>query len=252
VLKVNANFSLKTNSNADQLKELNKQELVQEQSIPLLQRNDYQTHFTEIKIDPLPQGNYILLSSTGKEFNLGTNKIGYIHFVVADWVYFKDNEHYFIREYASGKPVDQAQVKIFETKYDYKTSITNKQLLHQTQTNENGQFSIPQKLNGNTQIEVTKKKSKLVFNNYEYRYQEFNNQPNERVKYEQNNRRIYFFTDRSIYRPGQLVQFKGIALTKDYDTKYSKMVEEKNPIRIYLTNANRQKIDSLLLYRKMN
>ena len=113
VFKVNANFSLKTNSNADQLKELNKQELVQEQVIPLLEANDYQTHYTEIKIDPLPNGNYIVLSSTGKEFNLGTNKIGYIHFVVADWVYFKDNEHYFIREYASGKPVDQAQVKIF-------------------------------------------------------------------------------------------------------------------------------------------
>lgn len=247
VFNVKANFNFKSETNPDQLKELINQELVQEQAIPLLQAKDYQTHFTEIKIDPLPQGNYIVLSSTGKDFNLAVNKIGYMHFTVADWVYFKDNNHYFIREYATGKPVEQAQVKIFETKYDYKTSTTSKQLLHQTQTNENGQFSILQKLNGNTQIEVNKKKTQLIFSEYEYRYQEFNNQPNERDTYEQNYRRVYFFTDRSIYRPGQAVQFKGIAITKDYDTKYSKIVEEKKPVKIYLTNANRQRIDSLLL-----
>jgi hypothetical protein len=247
VFKVNANFNLKTNSSTNQLKELTKQKLVQEQAIPLLQAKDYQTHYTEIKIDPLPQGNYIVLSSTGKDFNLAVNKIGYMHFTVADWVYFKDNSHYFIREYATGKPVEQAQVKIFETKYDYKTSITSTQLIQQTQTNENGQFSIPQKLNGNTQIEINKKKSQLIFSEYEYRYQEYNNEQNEKNNYEQNNRRIYFFTDRSIYRPGQVVQFKGIAITKDYDTKFSKVVEEQKPVKIYLTNANRQRIDSLLL-----
>ena len=38
------------------------------------------------------------------------------------WVYFKDNNHYFIRDYSTGKPINQADVKIFETKYDYKTS----------------------------------------------------------------------------------------------------------------------------------
>lgn len=247
VFKVNANFNLKINTSTNQLKELIKQKLVQEQAIPLLQANDYQTHYTEIKIDPLPQGNYIVLTSTGKDFNLATNKIGYMHFAVADWVYFKDNNHYFIREYATGKPVEQAQVKIYETKYDYKTVTTNRVLIHQTETNENGQFSIPQKLNGNTQIEINKKKSQLLFSEYEYRYQEINNQPNERITYEQNNRRIYFFTDRSIYRPGQAVQFKGIAITKDYDTKFSKVVEEQNPVKIYLTNVNRQRIDSLLL-----
>ncbi|OYZ01038.1 MAG: hypothetical protein B7Y37_09090 [Sphingobacteriia bacterium 28-36-52] len=247
VLKVNTNFTLKTNSSDNQIKELLKQELVQEQTIPLLQANDYQTHYTEIKIDPLPQGNYIVLTSTGKDFSLAVNKIGYMHFAVADWVYFKDNNHYFIRAYSTGKPVEQAQVKIYETKYDYKSVTTNTVLIHQTETNKNGQFSIPQKLNGNTQIEVNKKKSQLIFSEYEYRYQEFSNQPNERITYEQNNRRIYFFTDRSIYRPGQAVQFKGIALTKDYDTKFSKIVEEKNPVKIYLTNANRQRIDSLLL-----
>ena len=247
VFKVNANFNLKTNSTSNQLKELTQQELVQVQAIPLLQANDFQTHFTEIKIDPLPQGNYIVLTSTGKDFNLASCKIGYLHFAVADWVYFKDNKHYFIREYATGKPVEQAQVKIFETKYDYKTALTSIQYIQQTKTNENGQFSIPQKLNGNTRIEINKKKSQLIFSEYEYRYQEFNNQQNERNNYEQNNSRVYFFTDRSIYRPGQAVQFKGIALTKDYDTKYSKVVAERSPVKIYLTNANRQRIDSLLL-----
>ncbi len=247
IFKVPFNFQLKFNNTANQLKEITNQKLVQEQAIPLIQTKDYQTHFTEIKIDPLQQGNYIVLTSTGKDFNLAINKIGYVHFSVADWVYFKDNNHYFIRDYSTGKPINQAEVKIFETKYDYKTSTTLTQLIQQTQTNENGQFSIPQKLNGNTQIEINKKKSQLIFSEYEYRYQEYNNQPNEKTNYEQNNRRIYFFTDRSIYRPGQLVQFKGIALTREFDTKYSKVVVDKNPVKIYLLNTNRQRIDSLLL-----
>lgn len=247
IFKVPFNFQLRFNNTANQLKEINNQKLVQEQAIPLIQTNDYQTHFTEIKIDPLQQGNYIVLTSTGKDFNLITNKIGYVHFAVSDWVYYKDNNHYFIRDYSTGKPVNQAEVKIFETKYDYKTSTTSTQLIQQTQTNENGQFSIPQKLNGNTQFEINKKKSQLIFSEYEYRYQEYNNQPNEKTNYEQNNRRIYFFTDRSIYRPGQLVQFKGIALTREFDTKYSKVVVDKNPVKIYLLNTNRQRIDSLLL-----
>ena len=250
VFKVNANFTLKTNSSEQQIREILKQDLSQEQTIPLLQANDHQRHFTEIKINPLAQGNYILLTSTGKDFNLALDKMGYLHFAVSDWIYFKDNNYYFIREYASGKSVVQAQVKIYETKYDYKTSTNNTQLIQQTETNENGQFNIPQKLNGNTQIEINKKKTQLSFSEYEYRenrYQEFSSQPNERINYEQNNRRMYFFTDRSIYRPGQLVQFKGIALTKDYDTKFSKIVTQRNPVRIYLTNTNGQRVDSLSL-----
>lgn len=247
IFKVPINFQLRFNNTANQLKEIINQKLVQEQAIPLIQTKDYQTHFTEIKIDPLQQGNYIVLTSTGKDFNLITNKIGYVHFAVSDWVYYKDNNHYFIRDYSTGKPVNQAEVKIFETKYDYKTSTTSTQLIQQTQTNENGQFSIPQKLNGNTQFEINKKKSQLIFSEYEYRYQEYNNEQNEKNNYEQNNRRIYFFTDRSIYRPGQLVQFKGIALTRDYDTKHSKIIADKKPVKIYLLNTNRQRIDSLLL-----
>lgn len=247
VFKVPFNFQLKFNTTTNQLKELTIQKKVQEQAIPLIQTNDYQTHFTEIKIDPIQQGNYIILTSTGKDFNLSADKIGYIHFSVSDWIYYKDNNYYFIRDYSTGKPINQAEVKIFETKYDYKTSITSTQLIQQTQTNENGQFSIPQKLNGNTQIEINKKKSQLIFSEYEYRYQEYNNEQNEKNNYEQNNRRIYFFTDRSIYRPGQLVQFKGIALTRDYDTKHSKVIANKKPVKIYLLNTNRQIIDSLLL-----
>ena len=30
---------------------------------------------------------------------------------------------------------------------------------------------------------------------------------------------VFLFTDRSIYRPGQLVYFKGIGVTKDYENK---------------------------------
>ena len=59
--------------------------------------------------------------------------------------------------------------------------------------------------------------------------------------------KIFLFTDRSIYRPGQLVYFKGIGVTQDYKTKKNQLLATKDSIKIFLNDANSQKVDSVKL-----
>src|SRR6185369_5662148 len=65
------------------------------------------------------------------------------------------------------------------------------------------------------------------------------------VNFEKTNNRVFFFTDRSIYRPAQTVFFKGIAVTKDYKTKLSRIINSKDSGWVYLIDANGKTIDSL-------
>ncbi len=56
-------------------------------------------------------------------------------------------------------------------------------------------------------------------------------------------RRIFFFTDRSIYRPGQTIYFKGIAVIPDKETKNKVLADYST--WVYLRNANYQLADSI-------
>ncbi|HYC30401.1 MAG TPA: MG2 domain-containing protein, partial [Chitinophagaceae bacterium] len=68
--------------------------------------------------------------------------------------------------------------------------------------------------------------------------------PKERAAYEEHYRTTYFFTDRSIYRPGQVVYFKAITMTTDFKTKRSKLVTGKK-LKIFLKDANNEVADSV-------
>jgi uncharacterized protein YfaS (alpha-2-macroglobulin family) len=57
--------------------------------------------------------------------------------------------------------------------------------------------------------------------------------------------RLYFY-DRSIYRPGQTIYFKGILIAGEYKTRKFITVEQIKT-KIFLVDVNDQKIDSLVL-----
>jgi uncharacterized protein YfaS (alpha-2-macroglobulin family) len=63
-------------------------------------------------------------------------------------------------------------------------------------------------------------------------------------KFEQQNSRVFFFLDRSIYRPGQAVYYKGIAITRDQTTGLSKIVGLKQGDWLYLKDVNSKTVDS--------
>ena len=56
----------------------------------------------------------------------------------------------------------------------------------------------------------------------------------DQKEYDEDNAKVFLFTDRSIYRPGQIVYFKGIGVTKDWKTKKSILLQSKDSLTVIL------------------
>ena len=53
-----------------------------------------------------------------------------------------------------------------------------------------------------------------------------------------------FFTDRAIYRPGQTIQFKGIALAWNHDKDDYKAIQGRN-LKVVLRDPNNEEVEQL-------
>ncbi len=62
------------------------------------------------------------------------------------------------------------------------------------------------------------------------------------IDFERRNTEVYLFLDRAIYRPGQTVYFKGIAVTKDFATSRPKVASDR-PTTVVLYNANNERVE---------
>ncbi|HJV19206.1 MAG TPA: alpha-2-macroglobulin family protein [Sediminibacterium sp.] len=216
---------------------------------------DRQQHTVEIKIPGLPQGDYYIIFSSGKTFSTTKNAISISHFSVSGLTYFKDGNHFFVRDLYSGKPVVSADVTIYTNNYQQNISNNKRfktlQLLSRVKTDRNGSFRVanPDNSFNNYVLEISSNKKILIAETEEmnlYRYPtSFNNDEKIQIEYEQNTRRMFFFTDRSVYRPGQQLQFKGIALIRDFLTKKSKLIKSGESILVRLRNTNNQVMDSI-------
>ncbi len=205
--------------------------------------DDYQQHKAEIKIPALPTGNYILLASAAEDFGTGKNILAARHFHVSNiaWIYNKDD--FFILGRESGKPLVKATVQVWQQGYDYTKGRYTNVKAEQYSTDVNGYFKMKATNENNSynrRLEVSFEKDRLFLDDHVYSYQW--NTANEKDEIE--NRLVFLFTDRSIYRPGQTVYFKGIVTTKDASTGKPKVIKELKT-KLVLYDANYQKVDTI-------
>ena len=77
----------------------------------------------------------------------------------------------------------------------------------------------------------------MFLDDYQYIYYNYYNNEDDdyddQKEYDEDNAKVFLFTDRSIYRPGQIVYFKGIGVTKDFKTKKSVLLQSKDSITCY-------------------
>ena len=215
------------------------------------QTNDYQKHAAEIKIDALPVGEYALLASVNNDFGLGKNPLAVQYFYVSNIAYINNGFDYFVLNRESGQPLNNAAVQVWARSYDNKT---NKQLINKAenyQTNEHGYFLLKEKVDNNNNgqlLEITTPNDHLFLDDQANTYHQYNTDEEyfNKQDYEKGHLKTFLFTDRAIYRPGQTIYFKGIAVTKDFDSKQSKIIPSFKT-KIFLYNANDEKVDSLQL-----
>ena len=215
--------------------------------------DDYHQHHAEIKIDALPVGEYVLLASGNADFSFDKNPLAVQFFYVSGISYITlNNYEYFVLNRETGQPMAGASVQTWLTNYDYNTRNNKKNKGELQTTNKNGYVKLSKKINGregNLQLEITAGQDKLFLDdqNYVY-YRDETNTPAaaNASQYEKDHGHVFFFADRSIYRPGQTVYFKGIAITKDFTTRKNK-VYSGIKTTISLLNANGEVVDSVEL-----
>ncbi|MFI5152301.1 MAG: MG2 domain-containing protein, partial [Chitinophagales bacterium] len=223
-----------------------------EQSMP--NPGDHQMHRVEMRIDSLASGEYLLLTSTKPDFPLKENILSAQSILVSNISYIHFGRDYFVLDRESGQPLAGTDVQAWYTYYAGSQDKWVERMGEHFITDKNGYFQLfPPKVNNNNQVylEVAKSGDHLFMNNANntvYDPENDNSMYGGQPKSGQikNRNRTFLFTDRSIYRPGQVVYFKGIVITKENSSRESKILSNFKT-RLTLFEVNSQKIDSLEL-----
>ncbi|MGG7660841.1 alpha-2-macroglobulin family protein [Dyadobacter sp. BHUBP1] len=182
---------------------------------PLLDKQDYQEHSVEAKVDGLPSGEYILLTSTAPDFRQTNALTGAAIFYVSDISFIQKGDDFFLLNRETGEPLPGAKVQLWQKRYDYNTrSYTkNKGTLLTADKDAHFKRHIRQVNYGEQHmLDITYGNDRLFVQENTNRY--YYNEDVEPAS-DEDKERIYLFTDRSLYRPGQTVYYKGIVAEGD-------------------------------------
>jgi len=224
------------NSNYEKLwKAYTEMKPVKSWSINLPDLQDFQEHAIEIKIDGLPVGMYFILASIDPVFSLNTNIIAKQITYVSNISFIHTNTNdYYILDRDNGQPLTNAQVQLWELKYNYTRNQSEMNKLEKYTTDKNGFFKMKEsKEYRNFLLQVNYGADELFMDEtiYNYTYNSYTTEKEERT---------FLFTDRSIYRPGQTLFFKGIVVSKEKDISKSAVIPGFKTL-IQLKDANGQK-----------
>ncbi|HYC27214.1 MAG TPA: alpha-2-macroglobulin, partial [Chitinophagaceae bacterium] len=193
--------------------------------------NDYQEHAVEIKVDALPIGAYAIIASADAGFSLSERPLVMQSFHVSNIAYVNNEQDFFVLHRETGKPLGNASVQIWYPRYDYNVRKWINSKGESIKSDENGHFSLLQKRmpeRSSFALEITTASDHLFMDDQMESYPYYRTQDeydkDEKEDFEKDMRRTFLFTDRSIYRPGQTVYFKGITVTRDFDTRQAKIV----------------------------
>jgi hypothetical protein len=204
---------------------------------------DFQTHNIETKIDALNSGMYLLLTSAKSNFTLNSNILSKQVIYISNISYIQNGSKFHVLHRETGQPLGNAEIQLYELKYNY-TSYNEEEVKAEKYTsNENGGFTVKSSRESRNYIfDIRHGKEQLFMNNRQYGV----------VEYDENGARVnnkneaFLFTDRSIYRPGQTVYFKGVVVKRSSAPAKAQVVPGKE-IEVQIKDANWQKISSLKL-----
>ena len=202
---------------------------------------DLREHRVEVPVPPLERGDFAILCGTDPDLSYTANRL--------DWLIIRSTHlafqqrvddraiEFFVADRTSGRPIEQAKVVLLRNEYDYQISRYVERETASGMTDRNGILRISL-ARGNDRTHgfsalITQGGDRLKSAFWGYPYSR------DRRSYS----RTYFFTDRAIYRPGQTIYFKGIAIEHDA-AGMPKIITGKNDT-VELYDPNGQKAGSL-------
>jgi hypothetical protein len=208
---------------------------VRQWSVDLPPTTDYQER-TEDVTPPadLKPGFYFLIASHEPGFGLQNNLISFTDFWVSDLalvVRTRQGEaklEGFVLNAISGEPLAGAQVQAW-----YHTRNNVRQAGPTAKTDSNGLFALPPAANQNCLLVARHAEQMLsTANDYSGYQRDLRTRPMTRT---------VFFTDRSLYRPGQTIHYKGICLDVDQEQDNYKTIPGR-AVNIVFADGNNKEI----------
>ena len=202
---------------------------------------DFQQHATEIKIDALSPGTYIILTGRNENFSFKKNIICRAVTVVSNISYIINNKkEFYALNRDNGMPLQKASVQLWVNVYN--SSGRRHQLIPSSAfiTDQNGYAKIPRTKDYENNLIQVKYGNDELFTRDNYS----NDQYNDYNNYNTGLKRSFLFTDRAIYRPGQTVYFKGI-LTQTSANGRKSIILPRTKTKLLFYNSNQQILGTL-------
>ena len=223
---------------------IKKLELTKDFETAVTNEKDYQHHKTEIIIPKLATGHYLLKVSEINKTKEKDPLTAYTTIQVTDLVLTESNKNnrnvYQVLDRTTGASIDKAKVNL----RTYNNSNLRYKPLNKTfKTDHNGQFIYKSKqTNRKVVATIRTPKETAYFGDY-YIYENYRRDKDD--DYEEDILiKPFLFTDRSIYRPGQKVFFKGIFLKK---TQNKTELFTNEYVEIIIENPNGEEVKTLEL-----
>jgi len=217
---------------------------VKEWSLKLPEEGDFQLHNTQVRIPALSKGYYVILISDSQDFSIAEKSVAYTSCWITSLSYISESIpaagilEFYVLERDKGTPLKGVKIQAFAREYNYQTrSYTNKPV-DSYLSDDKGSFSInsPATASKSFYLEFSQGDDLFFTENYFYLYPP--------PKEEKTRLNTYFFTDRSIYRPGQTIYFKGIVL-ETTGTKSDIKPDFTTVVTFY--DVNNQKVSELAM-----
>lgn len=196
----------------------------------LKDEKDFQTHNTEVSMPPLANGQYLIFA---EPIDKADNTFAYAQVQATNLALVEtesESHQYFqVIDRTNGKPIVDAKLV-----FRYRLNYDGKRLSKTLTTDKTGTVAIKRTDSEWSDMSITISYGKEVAYYHEYYIYRGYEQRGYETSYP-----CFLFTDRSIYRPGQPVYFKGIALKR---TKENSSVLEDTKVSVQLNDVNGQMV----------
>ena len=211
---------------------------------------DLQTHKAEVKIPALSAGVYVLLVGSSETFSYTDNAVSFCLLNINNISYInktndKHDIEFFVLNRDTGNPLEGADATMYVEKYDYNVSRYTYNKTADYTSNKDGYFVISNvKQSRRFYLDINYQGQTLSTKGYNFGYgynylQDAFYQDVYTEKETKPYTQTFFFTDRSIYRPGQTLFFKGLVIESKGEERNIKVNES---VTVELYDVNYQKV----------
>ncbi|MDX1666320.1 MAG: MG2 domain-containing protein, partial [Saprospiraceae bacterium] len=218
---------------------LGKQKVLKQRRLQLPLPIDYRSHSVEIALDPLPAGHYALMIADNSGFKTRKAATGWMKFTVSRIGFFQRSGsgsqlEFLVVNREKGFPLQGVNAELYTGYYDSRARKMVHEKTAEVRSDEEGRILFPPVDDRfNYRVTFIWGRDRLTFDGGYYygRNRDGASSPRPTTR---------FFLDRAIYRPGQTVYFKGVAMEKDENGLPKILPNEEVKITFY--DVNRQEI----------